>query len=81
MQEEKKKYKPGFWCSFFWVVTWLGMLTGIVVLFFTVNNVRLSFISGFRICTPIFLHSFIYCGTFSKLPIKLFNIAAINSAG
>ena len=38
MQEEKKKYKPGFWCSFFWVVTWLGMLTGIVVLFFTVNN-------------------------------------------
>ena len=38
MQENKKKYKPGFFCSLFWVFTWLGMLGGIAVLFFTLEN-------------------------------------------
>ena len=38
MQEETKKYKPGFWCAFFWVLTWLGMLGGIAIFFFAVES-------------------------------------------
>ena len=38
MQEETKKYKPGFWCAFFWVLTWLGMSGGIAVFFFAVES-------------------------------------------
>ena len=53
----------------------------LIALFLTVNNVKLSLIFGFKISIPNFLHSEIYWGTLSKLPIKEFNIAAINSAG
>ena len=38
MQEETKKYKPGFWCAFFWVLTWLGMSGGIAVFFFAMES-------------------------------------------
>ena len=47
----------------------------------TVNFVLLLFISGFSICIPSDLHSSIYCGILSRFPKKLFNVAAINSAG
>ena len=36
---------------------------------------------GFNIFIPILLHSSMYSGTLSKLPKKLFIVAAINSAG
>ena len=36
--DEKKIYKPGFFCAFFWVLTWLGIATGIISLFLTLET-------------------------------------------
>ena len=47
----------------------------------TVNFVKLLLIFGFNISIFNLLHSSIYTGTLSKFPKKLFNVAAINSAG
>ena len=38
MDCNKKTYKPGFFCALFWVLTWLGMLGGIVCLFITLEH-------------------------------------------
>ena len=40
MDCEKKPYKPGFFCALFWVITWLGMLGGIVCLFLTLEKAQ-----------------------------------------
>ncbi|MBE6380336.1 MAG: hypothetical protein E7047_05355 [Lentisphaerae bacterium] len=33
-EEEKKSYRPGFFCVLFWLICWIGMLGGIAALFF-----------------------------------------------
>ena len=35
MKDTQIVYKPGFFCVFFWALTWLGMLVGIGSLFFS----------------------------------------------
>ena len=40
MDCEKKPYKPGFFCALFWVITWLGLLGGIVCLFITLEKAQ-----------------------------------------
>jgi len=81
------------WYFPFFSLSFTIISTGIVPTFFmlpnpkrilfcsTVNLVLLLFISGFKISIPSVLHSSTYCGILSKFPKKLFNIAAINSAG
>ncbi len=38
MKNDKKPYKPGFFCVLFWLLTWAGMVTGIICLFLTLEN-------------------------------------------
>ena len=33
-----KVYKPGFFCCLFWVITWAGILSGIICLFWTTEK-------------------------------------------
>ncbi len=34
----KEPYHPGFFCRFFWVLTWLGMLAGTAAVFVDSKN-------------------------------------------
>ena len=40
MNSKEKTYKPGFFCALFWVISWLGMLTGIGSLFFSLETAQ-----------------------------------------